>query len=993
MRMICLALLASWSVAAAKPGFEAGKNYSEYTQFLLYPHVDMAYRHIDKQQYAEAEDELHKALAITADNPYLLERLFYVVSAQQDWLELARLYGHHSSTLLAQPQWHDTLVHYVQLGLAQQPERFIGFVEPLLGDTRLSLTQRSQLGALSASVVNTEMRAAYIERLVKTYNLNELQLNYCFALLESDAFDSVATCITEVSDPEQQLQIRKHFIQALIGAQRYQEAGDQFLLYQQQTQLSADERAQWLELSMMGQDWHQALALNAAMPASVAQLLQRADIAKLAQNDEELSSTLIALTQMQLHQAQEYRVLVLMADQASKKAPWRQRFYRYQVHHLENHSAWRERAIQIAQAHQDNEFWVTLLAAQPRLSRQQQLQLALGYDRLGQQQQAQQHWQTLAERYPYELAYAARASHFAMQQQQYAQVVRLLAPFWPLASSQDESAELSYRFLSSLEQLDPERVPGALKQAFDVPLSLAQQAIFSGFASTLEYCDLAAHWLAATASLAELHQLGTCYAKLDKERAYTIFKRAEQLAPEDVNTRVQLAYLSSLMGLHQNAFDYWLSLDRELSDAEQLHNAIVSAVNVHQYAPAMTWLHRLEALDIPKEARFYQLQLLLAQRLGDVYTQEQSLLWLNQQQPQPSYQIQLAGLYWQQGKQQQAMALVADIEALGVEHLTVNDLAPLGYLYTDMEMANKATPLYQEYLNSQPDLYPMHQQLAYSYVAINELDAALEHATIAAQHMDIMALDKPAQQQLKRLRRDLLADSRWLLQAQIGEQLLPIDASPQANELDYGGFIDVRYSQRLHYHWREQDTHQWYARAFMQGDEDNRATTLATGYSWQPSAAIDFNLAIEPQWQLDSGHFDVMVKAATDVFSISDSRANWQVEGEGWVQQSLYLEAVHWLKADQGQIYAQYQGGYHFKLSESVQRAFSLQPYVQAQWAHSGQQQDSRIGVGLGLHWWGQGDEITAYRSRAMVKLLLQRVMDGEREGENLVTMNVEWLW
>ena len=136
-----------------------------------------------------------------------------------------------------------------------------------------------------------------------------------------------------------------------------------------------------------------------------------------------------------------------------------------------------------------------------------------------------------------------------------------------------------------------------------------------------------------------------------------------------------------------------------------------------------------------------------------------------------------------------------------------------------------------------------------------------------------------------------------------------------------------------------------------------------------------------------------MLKAATDLFSLGGNTRDWQTDAQGWLQQSLYLEAAHWLKSGRDAQFAQYQGGYHFKLHTQNQQALTWQPYVSGQWTRSSERQDTRVGAGVGVHWWSGGDDITAYRRQASLKLLIQHVLNGEREGDNVASLNLEWSW
>ncbi|WP_022943515.1 NfrA family protein [Pseudoalteromonas ruthenica] len=992
MKLLWLFLLTSMTALSA-PSFEAGKGYPEHTQFLLYPYIDMAYRYIDEGRYELANEELNKALAVTPNNPYVVERLLFVAAQQQHWPQLSKLINQYQQVLMRQRKWREVLLHFQQLGLKHQAELFIVYTDQLLADERFSITQRTELAALSAQMISERARAQFIHRVITRYGLEEVRPAYCFALLNEKKYDAVASCINDITHPEQQTSVRKHLIQALLGAQHFKVASEQFSLYQQHVVLSEQERRQWLQATIYNKDWSLALTLNAALPRAISRLLQRADIAMQAQQPEVLSRTMAALREAELNIEQEQQLLVLMAYASTYSQQWRQRLYDYSLQHAENDEFWRSRAVQVAQAMEDHSQWLTIFEAQQSLSEAQQRQLAIGYEKVGNEDKAYQQWLLLARLYPQRLSYAKQASHMAIKRQQYELVTHILAPFWPFSQQQDQDAEMTYRYLQSLKKTQSDTLRDALVLAQSRQASPAQRQTLMSFASAIGECQLAAQWLVEPAKEQALQQLGYCFIERDKERAYALFQAALATNPSSTESRVQLAHLSEVLGLHVRAYEYWLELDSQLTEQPHFFNAIASALKVDEYTQAMTWLHRLVRLHEPKTISFYQLQLQLARYANDLHTQEKSLVWLLENHPDVSEQIALARLYWRQGKTQQTFTLLSDIERQPTETLALHTQAELAYLYIDVGRAAKAASLMRHYLANQPDLYPMHQQLAYSYVVTNELDNALHHATIAATNMDTMELAQEPKQQLKRLRRDLLAQSRWLLQAQFGEQLRPIDIGATSQSLRYGGFIELRYSKYLQHHWRAQDTHQWYARAFVQKDNQQHDSTLALGYSWQPLASLDLQFAIEPQWQLRNNDVDILLKAATDLFSLGGNTRDWQTDAQGWLQQSLYLEAAHWLKSGRDAQFAQYQGGYHFKLHTQNQQALTWQPYVNGQWTRSSERQDTRVGAGVGVHWWSGGDDITAYRRQASLKLLVQHVLNGEREGDNVASLDLEWSW
>ncbi|WP_058910147.1 NfrA family protein [Entomohabitans teleogrylli] len=172
---------------------------------------------------------------------------------------------------------------------------------------------------------------------------------------------------------------------------------------------------------------------------------------------------------------------------------------------------------------------------------------------------------------------------------------------------------------------------------------------------------------------------------------------------------------------------------------------------------------------------------------------------------------------------------------------------------------------------------------------------------------------------------------------------------------------------------------------------------LAAGIRWKPLREQVFYLAAEQQIPLDkNGDADLMLRASASFFNGGRFSDDWHPRGQGWFAQNLYLDAAHYVRADNQLYTADYRQSWHQKISSHQ----TLEPYWHLQYSATsnapGWQDYTRAGIGVRFNHWSGETDYDAFAHKTSVGLEYQRTLDrpgseaGNRNGLFL-TLGVRW--
>lgn len=154
--------------------------------------------------------------------------------------------------------------------------------------------------------------------------------------------------------------------------------------------------------------------------------------------------------------------------------------------------------------------------------------------------------------------------------------------------------------------------------------------------------------------------------------------------------------------------------------------------------------------------------------------------------------------------------------------------------------------------------------------------------------------------------------------------------------------------------------------------------SYGAGFRWKPIGDANFNIYAEYFWPFQ-GQDDILVRAAGSLFDGGKFRDDWRPLRSHWQWQSLYLDAVYYLKGEYSQLYGSYSRGIAYKLSEDTPH--TLSPYVTIFSGRTDDYLDSAAGLGLRYRLWLDEDRYSAWRDRIDIRAEISHSFDGARRG------------
>ena len=119
---------------------------------------------------------------------------------------------------------------------------------------------------------------------------------------------------------------------------------------------------------------------------------------------------------------------------------------------------------------------------------------------------------------------------------------------------------------------------------------------------------------------------------------------------------------------------------------------------------------------------------------------------------------------------------------------------------------------------------------------------------------------------------------------------------------------------------------------------------------------------------------------------------DWHPAGRGWFSHNLYLDAAHYIDADQSVATADYRTSYHLKLVNSL----SLEPYGHFQvngLRNNDISRDIRVGVGSRWNIWYGANRYDAPPHKLSIGVEFQQAIETYLPERNGLFLNINSRW
>jgi len=475
-------------------------------------------------------------------------------------------------------------------------------------------------------------------------------------------------------------------------------------------------------------------------------------------------------------------------------------------------------------------------------------------------------------------------------------------------------------------------------------------------------------------------RLGYCYGDRLPGLGEFAFERAQDLAPSPDHARA-VAYQAFTAKDYERALTAWNSIPLHLMTPEDILAAATTAQSVGDDQELKKWLLLYEQKNAVKNDRYWWL---LAQTNLSSNPQAalQDLLQAASLQPSITYYSQIGSLLIAEGRLNEAIDYFG--KALSLNPFDSATQASLGYAYYQQGKYQRARNYLQAALKTRPDDEGLVKQLAYTNQKLGKNAQAIQYAeesidSFARYSLVDMTPDIKAQEfGMKRMHEDLQRRWSFTADAMSGNQ---VTAAPNIGQPggNYRSYSQAEVAYRLgNPAIDDGKTLSAYTRIFAGSGSNNSplpfyAPMIAGGLRWKPLSNHVLNLAVEEQTPLDRGQYtqtSLMIRASASLLNSGKYSDDWHPNGTGWVAQSIYLDAAHYLSTSLTSLVGDYRVSYHRKIEEGQ----TIEPYTHVQWSSLNQANgvDERLGVGVRWNIWRGQSKYNAYPSKILVGLEYQ---------------------
>jgi bacteriophage N4 adsorption protein A len=616
------------------------------------------------------------------------------------------------------------------------------------------------------------------------------------------------------------------------------------------------------------------------------------------------------------------------------------------------------------------------------------------------------------------------------------QAVRVLFTAFPFTSSPDAERELLTRRLLVIASEQPAALTeedfARLRVPLDTPvLRSAQSILWAGRRD----CDGVRQVLGDMSSLYgydDWMRLGDCTVTDAPNVALNAYATAHERQPGGIASRA-FAYQAYATGDMVKAMSAWRSLDDNLMGEDWLA-ASTTALAAGEHMQAAAWILRYRDTGNPLNYRYWSLvaQISLARedtssalvaydqavtlqpnvddywRLALLQTDLSRQISLLERAVQLDgnsvmAQAQLGFAYRRAGRDLDAEAALQRARTLDPENVNVQ--LALGFLYFDLGLMHHARQALEAGWQTDRSKTIAAEQLVYVYQRLHDntqarwyAEQVLDAAATAPSNTQTTGEVRTRHFGLQRLHEDLGRRVTVNFDGYTGTSLGTGTSASQAGNR-YSSYSQLEADVRLgRQPVRDGSTVSAYARVIGDGGVERNAwpsqhPTLGVGLRWKPWRNQIIYFAGENQTSLDdSARNEFLLRTSASFFNGGRFGDDWHAARKGWFSQNLYLDAAHYLKADQSAMTADYRNSYHVKLGS----AMSLEPYghFQVNGLRNGEfARDIRAGVGSRWNVWYGANRYDAPPHKLSIGLEFQQAFETYLPDRNGVFLSVNSRW
>ncbi|GGP25935.1 phage receptor [Silvimonas amylolytica] len=587
------------------------------------------------------------------------------------------------------------------------------------------------------------------------------------------------------------------------------------------------------------------------------------------------------------------------------------------------------------------------------------------------------------------------------------QALHLLLQFYPFEEAKPTRRRILLQRLAGLVNDNPGLLTDAERAVLANPLSTLgqrghQAAVFAGLQDCSKVHDLLGD-LSPGYSHDDWMRLGNCYMPDQPGLAQYSYEQALK-REDDGYARRALAYAAFASQDYPTALQAWQAINMDDLMPAEMISAATTALAAGDKPAARTWLDSYEERGAVRDDEYWWL------RAQDATTPAEERAALERaiaSREDARYYVRLATLQSADKQYTEAVASLKKAEVLTPDDSDLQ--ASLGYAYWFAGDAPHSRAALENARETYPDDIGITQQLVYSSQRMADNPAARAYARDVIDWYETVPYGERSDHErdeefgFKRLHEDL--GRRWSFSAGAfaGTNAGSIANAPEPGNA-YRSYSQVEADYRLgDPAIRDGKTLEAYARVFAGSGNDNDSyqalpiysPMLGTGLRWKPFRDWTFFLAAEYQTPIDRSRdtvSDFMFRASASLLNDGKFSDDWHESGTGWVAQNLYLDAAYYLHQERTAATADYRVSYHQKL----ERGQTIEPYTHFQYNLIDQHAYSRdVRAGLGVRWnyWYGEKRYDAYPSKISVGLEFQHAFNTYLNEDNTVFLTFGGLW